>query len=72
MSRRDTGTIITYPVPSVCPEISSAQPMFLVLTSRMRCCEHRGRKRNTVHPSMKGKEERLQQSKDKGISDEGD
>ena len=72
MLRKDIGTIITYPVPSVSPENSSAHATFPVLTPRVRCCEHPGRKRNMVHPSMEGKEERLQQSKDKGISDEGD
>ena len=63
MSRTDMGTIITYPVPSVSPENFSTFP---VLTPRVRCCEHPGRKRNTVHPSVKGKEERLQTVKGQG------
>ena len=66
MSRTDIPTIITYPVPSVSSENSSAKPTFPVLTPRVRCCKHPGRKRNAGHSSVKGKEERLQIIKEEG------
>ena len=49
------GAIITKPITCNIPEDSSAQPTVPVLTPRVRCCKHPGRKRNTVNPSMKGK-----------------
>ena len=66
MSRTNMGAITTKPITSIIPEDSSAQPTVPVLTPKVRCCKHPGRKRNTVNPSMKGKEERLQIIKGEG------